>query len=435
MPSTETPRVASRATPNARRASTSALVALLYVCSGELAFLSIVPAPQSAAVAPLFGTGFAVCLLWGYGLWPLVFAGSLALGLGAGLWRDTFSAELLGVSAGVALLATLHALAGASLVRAIAGLKKPLLLALAQPKRARRLEIEVLTQPPASLPPQAAVLDESTLSSRDRERFGTLLRERTAQLEEARSHAEAAARAKSLFLANMTHELRTPMHAVLSYAQLGRDAATAAEQRDYFERIVERGQALLRLLSNLLDLARLEAGSMSLELAPHDLESLLRDQLQLMEPQFRGRGVTTEFRRAPDCDHASVIVDPVRMGQVFSNILTNAVRFSPVGGRVRVQLSRATLPHQGERGAQLEIAVSDEGVGIPEAELELIFDKFVQSSKTRTNAGGIGLGLAICRQIVALHGGVIAATNNSGPGATVRVVLPLAASTLERGAA
>jgi signal transduction histidine kinase len=130
-----------------------------------------------------------------------------------------------------------------------------------------------------------------------------------------------------------------------------------------------------------------------------------------------------------------VVVDPVRIGQVFNNILVNAVRYSPPGGCIKVQLSRLT-PLEAERGAQLEIAISDEGVGIPEGELELIFDKFVESSKTRTNAGGTGLGLAICRQIVALHEGTIAASNNSGPGTTVRVVLPLAASIIaERGAA
>ena len=433
MPSVSSPSVARRAPLDARRTSTSVLVALVYLCSGEIGFLWIVPSSYAAAVAPLFASGFAICLLWGYAFWPLVFAASFALGLGAGLWHGRFSSELLSMSGCVALLATLHALSGVFLVRAVAGLKKPLLLALAQRERPRRgrLDVEVLAEAP---PSAASLAAPEPLSTRDRERFGALLRERTAELEDARALAEAANRAKTQFLANMTHELRTPMHAVLSYAQLGRDASTPSERRDYFERIAERGQALLRLLSNLLDLARLEAGSMSIELAPHDLESLLHDQLQQMEPAFQAKRVTSEYQRAPDCDHASVIVDPVRMGQVFSNILANAVRYSPAGGKIEVRLSRLM---QADRGAQLEIAISDEGVGIPEDELELIFDKFVESSKTRTNAGGTGLGLAICRQIVALHDGTIVASNNSGPGTTVRVVLPLAASTIvvERGAA
>jgi signal transduction histidine kinase len=438
MPSSPTPSVVTRASLDARRTSTAALVALVYLCSGELGFLWIVPVPQAAAVAPLFATGFALCLLWGYAFWPLVFLGSLALGVGSGLWHGPYNVGLLGMSACVALLATLHSLSGVFLVRAIAGLKRPLLLALAQQQRPRlrRLEIEVLSAPPLNDVIEVAAVPEP-LSSRDRERFGTLLRERTAELEDARSLAERANRARSQFLANMTHELRTPMHAVLSYAQLGRDASTPSEQRDYFERIAERGHALLHLLSNLLDLARLEAGSMSLELAPHDLDTLLRDQLRVMDPVFQSKRVAIEYRRAPDCDHASVIVDPVRIGQVFHNILANAVRYSPSAGRIKIALGRAAPdPCRTDRGAQLEIAISDEGVGIPEGELELIFDKFVESSKTRTNAGGTGLGLTLCRQIVELHDGTIVAANNPGPGTTVRVVLPLAASTIvERGAA
>jgi signal transduction histidine kinase len=101
------------------------------------------------------------------------------------------------------------------------------------------------------------------LSREDRDRLAALVRERSAELEAARTLAEDTNRAKTLFLADMSHELRTPMHAVLSYAQLGRDARNPGEQRDYFERIAERGNALLHLLSDLLDLSRLESGSMS----------------------------------------------------------------------------------------------------------------------------------------------------------------------------
>jgi signal transduction histidine kinase len=306
----------------------------------------------------------------------------------------------------------------------------------------RRLAAERPLTAAASPAASAADAHESLLSGQDRQRLDALVRERTAELEAARTLAEAANRAKTLFLANMSHELHTPMHAVLSYAQLGRDARSPAEQRDYFERIAERGQVLLRLLSDLLDLSRLESGSMSMEYAPHDLEALVRDAFQQAQPAFLAKRVSSEFKRTPDCAHASVRVDAVRIGQVFNNILANAVRFSPEGGHVRALLSMATLPADpGQSGPRkaLAIAISDEGVGIPEAELEMIFDKFVESSKTRTNAGGIGLGLAICRQIVKLHQGAVAASNNNGPGATVRVILPLAVSVSaersDRGAA
>jgi signal transduction histidine kinase len=300
------------------------------------------------------------------------------------------------------------------------------------------LLLRALLSAPRPLTASSSPHDEPALSREDRDRLAALVRERTAELEAARTLAEDTNRAKTLFLANMSHELRTPMHAVLSYAQLGRDARNPGEQRDYFERIAERGHALLHLLSDLLDLSRLESGNMSMEFAPHDLEALFRDAFKQAEPAFRAKRVSSEFKRTPDCAHASVRVDAVRIGQVFNNILANAVRFSPEGGHVRALLSPATLPAgRGSSGPRkaLAIAISDEGVGIPEAELEMIFDKFVESSKTRTNAGGTGLGLAICRQIVALHEGAVVASNNSGPGATMRVVLPLAVSvTTERHA-
>jgi signal transduction histidine kinase len=260
------------------------------------------------------------------------------------------------------------------------------------------------------------------------------------ELEQARALVEQANSTKQLFLGNMSHELRTPLHAVLSYAQLGRDATSANEQREYFERITERGQALLDLLSNLLDLTRLESGSMRMEFAPHDLTTLVRDVLRQMEPEFRAKQLRSEYKRTPDCESGRAIVDPVRVGQLFQNVFANAIRVSPVGSLITVQLSRTTLPRSARQAgaagcAAIEIAISDEGVGIPESELELIFDKFIESSKTRSNAGGIGVGLAICREIVALHDGAIWASNNRAAGATVRVALPLTRGVVEGGTA
>ena len=387
-----------------RHAGLWTTVAAVYAASGELGFVLVVPVAQSAAVAPLSGSALAVCLLWGFGCWPWVFAASLLLGLWSAVQHGGLGFEQVLLALGVASAATLHAVSGAWLVRALAGLTQPLL---------------------------AAVADL-------RHRVG---QDRSLELEQARALAEQANRAKTLFLGNITHELRTPMHAVLSYAQLGRDATSSSEQRDYFLRIVERGEALLRLLSNLLDLTRLESGSMSMEFAPHDVSVLVRDALSQMQPEFCAKGLHSAYTHTPDCESGRAIVDPVRVGQLLRNLLSNAVRFSPQGGRIAVQLSQTTLPRAAAHGGVLEcpaieIAVSDEGVGIPEAELELIFDKFMESSKTRTNAGGVGLGLAICREIVALHHGAIRASNNLGQGATVRVALPLARGAYaERGAA
>jgi signal transduction histidine kinase len=255
-------------------------------------------------------------------------------------------------------------------------------------------------------------------------RLDALVRARTAEIERARLAAEDAGRAKALFLANMSHELRTPMHAILSYAQLGRDASPE-EQREYLDRIAQRGQLLLNLLNDLLDLSRLEVGSMSVELAPNDLEALARSAVAIAAPSFQAKQVSVHISRAPDCTSCRASVDAVLMGKLFDNLLSNAARYSPPGGKVRLTFS-CSLVNDGTRPRPvLDLAIADEGVGIPESELELVFDKFVQSSKTRSNAGGTGLGLAICREIVALHGGRIRASNNQGPGATLHVFLPL----------
>jgi signal transduction histidine kinase len=214
------------------------------------------------------------------------------------------------------------------------------------------------------------------------------------------------------------------MHAILSYAQLGRDASRE-EQREYFDRIVQRGQQLLNFLSDLLDLSRLEAGSMSLEFAPNDVEALARSAVALTTSALSGKHLSVHIDRTPDCTSCRVSVDAVLMGKLFDNVLSNAARYSPQGGKVRILFSRSTLNDGTRQRPALEMRISDEGVGIPEGELELVFDKFVQSSNTRTNAGGTGLGLAICREIAALHGGMIWASNNVGPGATLHVLLPL----------
>jgi signal transduction histidine kinase len=263
-------------------------------------------------------------------------------------------------------------------------------------------------------------------------RLDGIVRSRTAEIERARLAAEEAGRAKALFLANMSHELRTPMHAILSYAQLGRDASRE-DQTEYFDCIMQRGQLLLNLLNDLLDLSRLEAGSMSVEFAANDVEVLARDALTLAAASFNLKQVSVQISRAPDCASCRASVDAVLMGKLFENLLSNAARFSPLGGKVRVVLSCSTLSDGTRPRPVLEVAIVDEGVGIPESELELIFDKFVQSSKTRSNAGGTGLGLAICREIVALHGGRIWASNNQGPGATLHIVLPMLDDTTSTG--
>jgi signal transduction histidine kinase len=271
--------------------------------------------------------------------------------------------------------------------------------------------------------------ERTSVEGVDREtaaKLDALVNARVAEIERARRAAEEAERAKTLFLANMTHELRTPVHAILSYAQLGRDATAKEEQREYFDRIVRRGQQLLNFLSDLLDLSRLEAGSMSLEFAPNDVEALARAAVNVITSGFGSKHLIVQIDRTPDCTSCRACVDAVLLGKLFDNLLSNAARYSPQGGKVRIVFSRSSVADGARQRPALEMKISDEGTSIPERELAFVFDKFVQSSgNTRGNAGGTGLGMAICREIVALHGGNIWASNNQGAGATFHVLLPL----------
>jgi signal transduction histidine kinase len=292
----------------------------------------------------------------------------------------------------------------------------------------RLLRMESSSASQVSGPPPTDELSPAELA-----RLDQLVRGRIAEHEHARRAAEEANRAKARFLTNMSHELRTPMHAVLSYAKLGRDAASG-EPREYFERIAERGEALMHMLNDLLDLSRLEAGSMTLELAPQQIVAVVRDALYASDALLRSKQLRAELVHAADAPRCNVLVDSVLMGKLFSNLLSNAVRYSAAGGLLQVVLTPASLQGSEQSVPGIEIAIVDQGIGIPEAELAMVFDKFVQSSKTRTNAGGTGLGLAICREIVDLHGGKIWATNNPGPGATLRVLLPIFEMSSGRGA-
>jgi signal transduction histidine kinase len=268
------------------------------------------------------------------------------------------------------------------------------------------------------------------LNSQNR-RLELMVDEKTKGLMDAKVQAESANQAKSDFLANMTHELRTPLHGILSFADMGENKAHLVEPEKlqrYFSRIKESGERLLNLVNDLLDLSKLEAKRMVLDLHPCDLNSLLKtaqDELSLLLKQ-KMISIKVDGGDA----RMAVEVDRNRLYQVLLNLISNAIKFSPEHGIIIIKIREARLSI-GRRTTDKEqsveaiaISVLDQGIGIPESEYDTVFDKFVQSSQTRSGAGGTGLGLAICKEIVELHQGSIKVTEAPSGGACFTVTLP-----------
>jgi len=241
-------------------------------------------------------------------------------------------------------------------------------------------------------------------------------------LRRAKEQAEESDRSKTEFLANMSHELRTPMHAILGFAEMGKLRAEQAEQDrilQYFLRILASGNRLLSLLNDLLDLAKMEVGRMQYHMKPNDLSQCLQEACNEVALGADQQGIQIHLTCNPQ--PLIAVFDGMRLAQVIRNLLSNALKFSESGNTIRI----AAAIHSASEGPEVSVAISDQGPGIPAAELDTIFDKFTQSSTTKNGAGGTGLGLAICREIITAHHGNIRADNLPAGGAIIRFTLPL----------
>ncbi len=248
-----------------------------------------------------------------------------------------------------------------------------------------------------------------------------------ASAQRARETADVANRAKDEFLAVVSHELRTPLNAILGWSRMLSAAQMDETRRGRAIETIERNAvAMAQLIEDLLDLSRVISGKMRLDIQQVDLVPVIEAALDSIKPAADVKGV----RLLPVLDGSvpSVGGDPTRLQQIVWNLLSNAVKFTPRGGRVEVLLKRS--------GSSVELAICDTGKGIDSDFLPHVFDPFRQQDATTTRArGGLGLGLAITRQLVELHGGRIEAESaGEGHGATFRVCLPVTAVVQERAA-
>jgi signal transduction histidine kinase len=238
------------------------------------------------------------------------------------------------------------------------------------------------------------------------------------EIEAKGQQLETASRHKSEFLSNMSHELRTPLNAIIGFSEVLSERLFGEvndKQAEYLRDILESGRHLLSLINDILDLSKIEAGRIELELADFHLPNAIENALVLVRERAGRRGI--QLGCAVDERLGNVRADERKVKQVLLNLLSNALKFTPEGGQVDVR----AVQHDGFA----ELSVTDSGVGIAPEDQEVVFEEFRQVGSAAKKVEGTGLGLAISRKLIELHGGRIWVTSRVGTGSTFTFTLPL----------
>ena len=262
-----------------------------------------------------------------------------------------------------------------------------------------------------------ARIDELTEHLRElSETLEQRIAEQTAELAEAAELADAANRAKSEFLANMSHEIRTPLNAVIGLTEVVLGTDLTEFQSDHLRTVLDSGDALLHLINEVLDFSKIEAGRMEIERVPFCLEDAVCDTLKALAIRAQSKGIELTCFLDPAAPQ-TIVGDPVRLRQVLTNLVNNAITYTELG-EVFVRIAYPAPK-------QLHVAVLDSGIGIAPRELERLFEAFQQGDSSITRRyGGTGLGLAICKKLVSLMGGAIRAESEPGVGSTFSFMIP-----------